>query len=52
MAIIFGWANSADAVEMLSISYALPQAQCEFKASDIQMGYLTAVGFAGGWSQV
>lgn len=50
MAIVFGWANSADSIEMLSISYVLPQASCEFKATDLQLGFLTAVGFAGNWN--
>lgn len=47
MVIVMGWANSADAVEMLSISFVLPQASCELKATDLELGFLTAVGFAG-----
>ena len=45
--IVMGWANSADAVEMLSISFVLPYASCDLNATDLQLGFLTAVGFAG-----
>jgi len=47
MVIVMGWANSADTIELLSISFVLPQASCELHATDLELGFLTAVGFAG-----
>ncbi|XP_067941446.1 synaptic vesicle glycoprotein 2C-like [Watersipora subatra] len=47
MVFVMGWANSADAVEMLSISFVLPYASCELNATDLELGFLTAVGFGG-----
>lgn len=44
---ILGWANSADAIEVLCVSFILPYASCELKATDLELGFLTAVGFAG-----
>ncbi|XP_067941635.1 synaptic vesicle glycoprotein 2C-like [Watersipora subatra] len=44
---VMGWANSSDAVEMLSISFVLPYASCELNATDLELGLLTAVGFGG-----
>ncbi|XP_067941780.1 synaptic vesicle glycoprotein 2C-like [Watersipora subatra] len=47
MVFVMGWANSADAIEMLSISFVLPYASCELNATDLELGFLTAVGFGG-----
>ena len=45
--IVLGWAISSDSVEILSISFVLPYASCDLNATDLQLGFLTAVGFAG-----
>jgi len=47
MLLVFGLAHAADAVQTMSISYVLPQASCELEATDLELGLLTAMGFAG-----
>jgi len=47
MVMVMGWANSADAIEMLSVSFILPPAGCEMNASSNDLALLTAMGFAG-----
>lgn len=48
-----GWANAADAVEILVVSFILPATQTELHLSDQEKGLLTSVIFVGmmfgGW---
>lgn len=42
-----GWANAADAVEILCVSFLLPAAQCDLKLSSEDKGLLSAIVFVG-----
>ncbi|XP_045197284.2 synaptic vesicle glycoprotein 2C-like isoform X2 [Mercenaria mercenaria] len=42
-----GWAVSSDAIEVLSVSFMLPSAQCDLKLSSQDKGWLNAIIFVG-----
>lgn len=42
-----GWAVSSDAIEVLSVSFMLPSAQCDLKLSSEDKGWLNAIIFVG-----
>ena len=42
-----GWAVSSDAIEVLSVSFMLPSAQCDLKLSSGDKGWLNAIIFGG-----
>ncbi|TRY68645.1 hypothetical protein TCAL_07687 [Tigriopus californicus] len=44
---VCGWANAADAVEVLCISFLLPSAQCDLRLTSVDKGWLTAILFIG-----
>ncbi|KAF0296835.1 Synaptic vesicle glycoprotein 2A [Amphibalanus amphitrite] len=47
LVLTIGWANAADAVELLSVSSLLPAAECDLQMTAEQKGYLTASSFIG-----
>lgn len=42
-----GWAVSSDAIEVLSVSFMLPSAQCDLKLTSEDKGWLNAIIFVG-----
>lgn len=53
LVLLCGWANAADAVEVLSISFILPNVEEQFGLTGLEKGWLAAVIFIGmllgGW---
>ena len=47
LVLTIGWANAADAVELLSVSSLLPAAECDLQMTPEQKGYLTSSSFVG-----
>ncbi|XP_037077922.1 synaptic vesicle glycoprotein 2C-like [Pollicipes pollicipes] len=45
--ITIGWANAADAVELLCVSSLLPAAECDLHMTPEQKGYLSSSAFVG-----
>jgi len=45
--LVCGWANASDAVEVLSISFVLPSAQCDLDLDGPKKGWLSALTFVG-----
>ena len=42
-----GWANAADAVEILCVSFLLPAAECDLRMTSFDKGLLSAIVFLG-----
>ena len=42
-----GWAVSSDAIEVLSVSFMLPSAQCDLDLDSNKKGWLNAIIFVG-----
>ncbi|XP_075248752.1 synaptic vesicle glycoprotein 2C-like isoform X2 [Convolutriloba macropyga] len=47
LALICGWANASDAVEILSVSFILSPAQCAMNLSSGEKGVLSSIVFVG-----
>ena len=47
LVLTIGWANAADAVELLCVSSLLPAAECDLQMTPAQKGYLTSSSFVG-----
>ncbi|KAL3883756.1 hypothetical protein ACJMK2_029988 [Sinanodonta woodiana] len=45
--LLCGWAVSSDAVEILSVSFMLPSAECDLNLSSADKGWLNAIVFVG-----
>eukprot|EP00057_Strongylocentrotus_purpuratus_P001895 XP_003723431.1 PREDICTED: synaptic vesicle glycoprotein 2C isoform X1 [Strongylocentrotus purpuratus] len=45
--IVCGWANMSDAVEILSVSFLLPDASVDMNISSVEKGLLTSIIFVG-----
>ncbi|XP_065572428.1 synaptic vesicle glycoprotein 2C-like isoform X1 [Artemia franciscana] len=45
--LICGWANAADAVEIICVSFLLPSAECDLNLSSQDKGWLSAIVFVG-----
>ncbi|XP_033741474.1 synaptic vesicle glycoprotein 2C-like isoform X1 [Pecten maximus] len=45
--VLCGWAVSSDAIEVLSISFVLPAAQCDLNLSSNDKGWLNSIIFVG-----
>jgi len=45
--LVCGWANAADAVELLCISFILPSAECDLHLTSVMKGTLSAIVFLG-----
>lgn len=45
--VLCGWAVSSDAIEVLSVSFMLPSAQCDLKLTSQDKGWLNAIIFVG-----
>ena len=44
---VCGWANAADAIEILCISFLLPSAECDLELTGARKGNLTLILFVG-----
>ena len=49
--IVCGWANMSDAVEILSVSFLLPDASLDMNISSVEKGLLTSIIFVGEYIQ-
>jgi len=47
LALVCGWANASDAVEILCISFLLPSAECDLELTPARKGWLSAILFVG-----
>ena len=47
LALCCGWANAADAVEILCTSFLLPSAECDLQLTNVRKGTIPIVGFVG-----
>jgi len=47
LAMVCGWANASDAVEILCVSFLLPSAECDLQLTPVKKGYLSASLFVG-----
>lgn len=47
LALVCGWANASDAVEILAISFLLPSAECDLELTPARKGWLSAILFVG-----
>jgi len=45
--LVCGWANAADAVELLCVSFLLPSAECDLRLTSYDKGLLTSIVFLG-----
>ena len=45
--LLCGWAVSSDAIEVLSVSFMLPSAQCDLELTSADKGWLNAIIFVG-----
>ena len=42
-----GLANASDAIEIICVSFLLPSAECDFKLSSVDKGWISATMFIG-----
>ena len=47
LAVACGIANASDAIEILCISFLLPSAECDFKLTSVDKGWISASMFIG-----
>ena len=47
LAVVCGWANASDAIEILCISFLLPSAECDLALTPARKGWLSAILFVG-----
>ena len=47
LAIVCGWANASDAVEILCTSFLLPSAECDLELTTFRKGFIPIMGFIG-----
>lgn len=45
--LVCGWANAADAVEILCVSFLLPSAECDLRMTSADKGLLSGMVFLG-----